>query len=154
MAAVAEDKKKISAWRALGRALGNRKTGFMLLFGFASGLPFALFLGTLFAWLTEAEVDLETNTQQSRWGKEPPKGVERDLLAGPSFRRSEFMRVVRIAAEFIDESGMEEPGIDGGGLFKEFLTELTVKAFDPRMGVFTSTPANELYPNPGSARVM
>ncbi|MEC7161704.1 MAG: muropeptide MFS transporter AmpG, partial [Pseudomonadota bacterium] len=41
-------------------ALGNRKTGFMLLFGFASGLPFALFLGTLFAWLTEAEVDLET----------------------------------------------------------------------------------------------
>ena len=60
MAAVAEDKKKISAWRALGMALGNRKTGFMLLFGVASGLPFALFLGTLFAWLTEAEVDLET----------------------------------------------------------------------------------------------
>ena len=60
MAAVAEETKKISAWRALGMALGNRKTGFMLLFGFASGLPFALFLGTLFAWLTEAEVDLET----------------------------------------------------------------------------------------------
>ncbi|MDG5747301.1 MFS transporter [Qipengyuania sp. XHP0207] len=52
--------KKVSAWRVLGMALGNRKTGFMLLFGFASGLPFALFLGTLFAWLTEAEVDLET----------------------------------------------------------------------------------------------
>ena len=47
-------------WRTLVRALGNRKTGFMALFGFASGLPFALFLGTLFAWLTEAEVDLET----------------------------------------------------------------------------------------------
>ncbi|WP_338445352.1 MFS transporter [Pelagerythrobacter marensis] len=60
MAGVAEEKRKISAWRALGMALGNRKTGFMLLFGFASGLPFALFLGTLFAWLTEAEVDLET----------------------------------------------------------------------------------------------
>lgn len=59
MAEVGE-KKKISAWRALGIALGNRKTGFMLLFGFASGLPFALFLGTLFAWLTEADVDLET----------------------------------------------------------------------------------------------
>lgn len=60
MAEVAQEQKKISAWRALGMALGNRKTGFMLLFGFASGLPFALFLGTLFAWLTEAEVDLET----------------------------------------------------------------------------------------------
>ncbi|OYW44444.1 MAG: MFS transporter [Sphingomonadales bacterium 32-68-7] len=47
-------------WRTLLLALRNRKTGFMLLFGFASGLPFALFLGTLFAWLSEAEVDLET----------------------------------------------------------------------------------------------
>ncbi|WP_133365085.1 AmpG family muropeptide MFS transporter [Qipengyuania sediminis] len=52
--------KKPSSWRVLGTALRNRKTGFMLLFGFASGLPFALFLGTLFAWLTEAGVDLET----------------------------------------------------------------------------------------------
>jgi len=47
-------------FRVLVRALGNRKVGFMALFGFASGLPFALFLGTLYAWLTEAEVDLET----------------------------------------------------------------------------------------------
>ena len=59
MAEAVADKKK-SAWKVLGLALRNRKTGFMLLFGFASGLPFALFLGTLFAWLTEAEVDLET----------------------------------------------------------------------------------------------
>ncbi|PZT89389.1 MAG: MFS transporter [Citromicrobium sp.] len=58
--AEAEAVKKKSAWKVLGLALSNRKTGFMLLFGFASGLPFALFLGTLFAWLTEAEVDLET----------------------------------------------------------------------------------------------
>ena len=58
--AVAEPAKKLSSWRILGQALRDRKTGFMLLFGFASGLPFALFLGTLFAWLTEAEVDLET----------------------------------------------------------------------------------------------
>ena len=47
-------------WRTVLRAMGQRKTGFMALFGFASGLPFALFLGTLYAWLTEAEVDLET----------------------------------------------------------------------------------------------
>lgn len=52
--------RKPSSWRVLGMALKNRKTGFMLLFGFSSGLPFALFLGTLFAWLSEAEVDLET----------------------------------------------------------------------------------------------
>lgn len=57
---MAEAEAKKSAWRALGLALTNRKTGFMLIFGFSSGLPFALFLGTLFAWLTKAEVDLET----------------------------------------------------------------------------------------------
>jgi len=59
MAETAEAKRK-PGWRTLLRALRNRKTGFMVLFGFASGLPFALFLGTLYAWLTEAEVDLET----------------------------------------------------------------------------------------------
>ncbi|WP_057883981.1 AmpG family muropeptide MFS transporter [Tsuneonella troitsensis] len=47
-------------WRTLARAMNNRKSGFMLLFGFAQGLPPALFLGTLYAWLSEAEVDLET----------------------------------------------------------------------------------------------
>jgi PAT family beta-lactamase induction signal transducer AmpG len=51
---------KKPGWRTLIRSLRNPKSGFMALFGFASGLPFALFLGTLYAWLTEAEVDLET----------------------------------------------------------------------------------------------
>ncbi len=59
MAEAIEAKRK-PGWRTLVRALRNRKTAFMALFGFASGLPFALFLGTLYAWLTEAEVDLET----------------------------------------------------------------------------------------------
>ncbi len=59
MAEAAVAKKK-STWRVLAMALKNRKSGYMALFGFASGLPFALFLGTLYAWLTEAEVDLET----------------------------------------------------------------------------------------------
>ncbi len=48
---------------ALGRArlvLANPKTGYMTLFGFGSGLPYALLLGTLTAWLTDAKVDLET----------------------------------------------------------------------------------------------
>ena len=47
-------------WGTLLRALRSPKTGFMLFFGFAQGLPPALFLGTLYAWLSEAEVDLET----------------------------------------------------------------------------------------------
>jgi MFS transporter, PAT family, beta-lactamase induction signal transducer AmpG len=47
-------------WGTLFRSLRNPKSGFMVLFGFAQGLPPALFLGTLYAWLSEAKVDLET----------------------------------------------------------------------------------------------
>jgi PAT family beta-lactamase induction signal transducer AmpG len=56
----ARESEKKPGWRELARAMGQKKTAFMALFGFASGLPFALFLGTLYAWLSEAEVDLET----------------------------------------------------------------------------------------------
>lgn len=47
-------------WRKVLAALKHRKSGYMLLFGFAAGLPYALLLGTLYAWLSDAEVDLET----------------------------------------------------------------------------------------------
>ncbi len=58
--AAAATKTTKPGWRTLVRSLRNRKSAYMALFGFASGLPFALFLGTLYAWLSEAEVDLET----------------------------------------------------------------------------------------------
>ncbi|AKM09666.1 muropeptide MFS transporter [Croceicoccus naphthovorans] len=47
-------------FRKLLSSLGNRKTAYMLLFGFASGLPYTLLLSTLYAWMSDAEVDLET----------------------------------------------------------------------------------------------
>ncbi|OYX66286.1 MAG: MFS transporter [Sphingomonadales bacterium 32-64-17] len=56
----AEAAKRKPGWGTLLRSLRNPKSGYMALFGFASGLPFALFLGTLYAWLSEAEVELET----------------------------------------------------------------------------------------------
>jgi PAT family beta-lactamase induction signal transducer AmpG len=46
--------------RLLAAALRNRKLGVMLAFGFSAGLPYALLLGTLYAWLGEAGVDLQT----------------------------------------------------------------------------------------------
>ncbi len=58
--ATAETPKKKPGWGTLLRSLGNPKSGYTALFGFASGLPFSLFLGTLYAWLSEAEVELET----------------------------------------------------------------------------------------------
>jgi len=45
---------------SLLRTLANRRIGFMLPLGFASGLPLALTSGTLQAWLTVSGVDLKT----------------------------------------------------------------------------------------------
>lgn len=47
-------------WRLLAKALQTRKSSSMLAFGFSSGLPFALLIGTLNAWLGEVGVNLAT----------------------------------------------------------------------------------------------
>lgn len=56
----------------------------------------------------------------------------------------------RIQIQFIDEHGLEEAGIDGGGLFKDFMENLIKQAFDPSAGLFNATSDNRLYPNPAA----
>ena len=45
---------------------------------------------------------------------------------------------------------MLRAGIDGGGVFKEFLTELCKEVFDTDRGLWLANKKNELYPNPHS----
>ena len=47
-------------WILLKAALSTRKSSTMLAFGFSSGLPYALLIGTLNAWLGEAKINLAT----------------------------------------------------------------------------------------------
>jgi len=47
-------------WKLFKAALATRKSSMMLAFGFSSGLPFALLIGTLNAWLGEAKINLAT----------------------------------------------------------------------------------------------
>ncbi|MEO0033183.1 MAG: hypothetical protein RIS94_2941, partial [Pseudomonadota bacterium] len=47
-------------WRLLKIALQKRTSATMLGFGFSSGLPYALLIGTLNAWLGEEKIDLAT----------------------------------------------------------------------------------------------
>ena len=56
----------------------------------------------------------------------------------------------RIQIRFIDRHGMEEAGIDGGGLFKEFMECLVKEGFDPNAALFKPTSDNRLYPNPAA----
>lgn len=44
--------------------------------------------------------------------------------------------------------GLDEAGVDGGGIFRDFLSELLKTAFDPNRGFFKMTKDNLLYPNP------
>ncbi|MFL6858102.1 MAG: AmpG family muropeptide MFS transporter [Allosphingosinicella sp.] len=57
---MAETKARPKGWRLLKWALANRKAAIMLAFGFSSGLPFALLIGTLNAWLGESKINLAT----------------------------------------------------------------------------------------------
>jgi PAT family beta-lactamase induction signal transducer AmpG len=47
-------------WKLLRAALATRKAATMLALGFSSGLPFALLIGTLNAWLGDAKINLAT----------------------------------------------------------------------------------------------
>jgi ubiquitin-protein ligase E3 C len=56
----------------------------------------------------------------------------------------------RIAIQYYNEAGAKETGIDAGGLFKEFWTDLCAIAFDPNYALFKVTEDNFMYPNPSS----
>mgnify|MGYP002716535082 CR=1 FL=1 len=55
---------------------------------------------------------------------------------------------LKMRVQLFNSVGLEEAGLDGGGLFREFLSELLKTAFDPNRGFFRLTKDNLLYPNP------
>ncbi|EGD78073.1 Ube3b protein [Salpingoeca rosetta] len=48
----------------------------------------------------------------------------------------------------VDAEGLPEAGIDGGGLFREFLQQAIKEAFDPDRGLFRTADDGGAYPNP------
>ncbi|XP_050375233.1 E3 ubiquitin-protein ligase UPL6 [Argentina anserina] len=58
-----------------------------------------------------------------------------------------------IRVSFVNEFGVEEAGIDGGGIFKDFMENITRAAFDVQYGLFKETSDHLLYPNPGSGMI-
>lgn len=58
--ATTEQPTRPKGWRLFRAALSNRKSSTMLGFGFSSGLPYALLIGTLNAWLGESKINLAT----------------------------------------------------------------------------------------------
>ncbi|KAG3126769.1 E3 ubiquitin-protein ligase [Phytophthora idaei] len=60
----------------------------------------------------------------------------------------------RVKVTFVNEQGLEEAGIDGGGVFKEYMDSLTKSAFSPEYGFFLETEEHLLYPNPGAKYIV
>jgi hypothetical protein len=56
----------------------------------------------------------------------------------------------RVVVKYVNDFGEEEAGIDAGGLFKDFVTDLSGRIFDPSYGLFCTTAAGLLYPNPAA----
>ncbi|KAL9181070.1 hypothetical protein ACHAXT_009875 [Thalassiosira profunda] len=56
----------------------------------------------------------------------------------------------RIVVCYLSKAGAKETGVDVGGLFKEFWTDLSNLAFDPNYALFKTTQESLMYPNPSS----
>ncbi|KAK2195266.1 bifunctional HECT domain/HECT [Babesia duncani] len=54
---------------------------------------------------------------------------------------------------FVDKNGIQEQGVDGGGLFKEFLISVCTLIFDPGYGIFEFRQDSGFCPNPNSGRL-
>ncbi|UYV62886.1 hypothetical protein LAZ67_2002246 [Cordylochernes scorpioides] len=67
---------------------------------------------------------------------------------GAVLKQEEPNPKLMIMVKLINTMGLDEPGIDGGGIFREFLGELLKTAFDPTRGFFVATTDQLLYPNP------
>lgn len=58
----------------------------------------------------------------------------------------------RIIVQYVNQAGAKESGLDAGGLFKEFWTDLADLAFNPNWALFCETQDSNgfVYPNPSS----
>eukprot|EP00026_Physarum_polycephalum_P000250 Phypoly_transcript_00250.p1 GENE.Phypoly_transcript_00250~~Phypoly_transcript_00250.p1 ORF type:complete len:1049 (-),score=150.38 Phypoly_transcript_00250:103-3249(-) len=102
------------------------------------------------AWITadrtKHPTPLHRPTAQIRRGHELEDGLVQLQRYPSNLIKSQSVRIV-----FINSSGVVEEGIDQGGLFKEFVSNILVQGFNPnRSGLFVTTPSHTLYPNPKS----
>ncbi|ETW03894.1 hypothetical protein H310_04319 [Aphanomyces invadans] len=79
-----------------------------------------------------------------------PLRIQRDRIVQDSFQGFQAVESLkgRMQITFINEQGLEEAGVDGGGVFKEYIDTLTKTAFSTEFPYFRATDDRLLYPNP------
>ncbi|KAK4100512.1 hypothetical protein N658DRAFT_507793 [Parathielavia hyrcaniae] len=98
-------------------------------------------LGIHFMPTAEGTETLARHQAQIQRGKEFHDAMESFWDLGEGLKEP-------IQITFVDEFGITEAGIDGGGVTKEFLTSVTNGAFTPSQGLFVANSKNSYYPNP------
>eukprot|EP00747_Dinoflagellata_sp_TGD_P060881 gnl/TRDRNA2_/TRDRNA2_152260_c1_seq1.p1 gnl/TRDRNA2_/TRDRNA2_152260_c1~~gnl/TRDRNA2_/TRDRNA2_152260_c1_seq1.p1 ORF type:complete len:524 (-),score=111.89 gnl/TRDRNA2_/TRDRNA2_152260_c1_seq1:179-1546(-) len=75
--------------------------------------------------------------------------VEDGFAAFERLKDEDALRSI-FRVEFVSPDGSPESGIDGGGLFKEFMIHCCRATFDPNFGLFKTTKDQTLTPNPAA----
>lgn len=70
------------------------------------------------------------------------------VCLSPFFAEPDLKKRIRV--HLLNAHGLDEAGIDGGGIFREFLNELLKSGFNPNQGFFKTTNEGLLYPNPAA----
>lgn len=115
-------------------------------------IPFQ-FRASLFTVGVKADMDLQPNRLD--WAQYQRVTIRRQYEVEDGFDQLNHLGAEgalrgHIRIKYLDAHGLEEAGIDGGGLFKEFLTNVIRAGFNPDFGLFKSTANSNIYPNPAS----
>jgi len=115
-------------------------------------IPFE-FRASLFTMGIKTDMDLQPNRLE--WANYQRVTIRRQYEVEDGFDQLNHLGTEgalrgHIRIKYLDAHGLEEAGIDGGGLFKEFLTNVIKAGFNPDFGLFKSTANSALYPNPAS----
>ncbi|XP_077499840.1 ubiquitin-protein ligase E3C isoform X3 [Amblyomma americanum] len=99
----------------------------------------------------------ENNREQSHFmlGPQIELVARRDYIYEDAFEKlsGEPNLKLRLRVQLVNVAGLEEAGVDGGGLLREFLSEFMKTAFDPNRGLFRCTHDRRLYPNPAASQL-
>lgn len=120
-------------------------------------LPFASSFQTRYILFRDTMAE-EIRRYRSDWvGQMTKLKIRRDQLILDGFegfsKMSPDALKSHVRVKFVDAHGISEAGIDGGGLFKEFLTDLIKETFKPSYGLFVEGEDKLLCPNPGALKL-
>lgn len=100
----------------------------------------------------DPEYDLDDEDDEAQHSDPKLITIRRPYILEDGFEKITKRRNMRslFMIRFVNEHGMVEEGIDGGGLLKEFMTLIGKIVFDPNYGLFLENDDKTLVPNPHS----